>query len=166
MTAESLHKIGFGQIAQYIIGGRCQCGMVLERPPSYHFASPCRGTAARQNLRRSRVHGGFVPMRENLIHAVSPRAIRRFKNSATRLPATAARYFAVDRISSIGRTSAAAVFLARTISDSSIAFLLNRDSVSRNRRGTGATLPIAIRTPSIFESDTRPSAAMQTLEIA
>src|SRR5450631_2428950 len=45
---------------------------------------------------------------------------RRFKNSTTRLPATAARYLAVDRMSSIGCTSEVAVSLAECDKSESI----------------------------------------------
>ena len=44
------------------------------------------------------------------------------RNSVTRLPTTAARYLAVDRMSSIGCTSAAAVVLASSTSDGSSGF--------------------------------------------
>ena len=51
-------------------------------------------------------HGGFhrkpVPLRQHSAHAWYSPAPSFSRNSATRFPATAARYFPVDRISSIG----------------------------------------------------------------
>src|SRR5580700_4047940 len=88
------------------------------------------------------------------------------RNSATRLAATAARYFAVDRMSSIGWISADAVFLANFITDSSMPLPITIRSVSLRRSGIGATLPTAMRTSSTNFPLTRPSAAMQTFEIA
>ena len=88
------------------------------------------------------------------------------RNSATRLPSTADRYAAVDRMSSIGRISATAISAPAEPSSHQLLSLSRCARSSRKRSGVGATLPTAMRMSSTTPPRCAAKPATHTFEIA
>src|SRR5882762_5324728 len=166
MTPERFEPIRFAEAAPNFIRNRKKRGLFVHRPVRGHARRPSFRTAAGKNLASSFLVRQPIPPSEHLAHAFAPSAASLSRNSATRLPATAARYREVDRISSMGLISCATLFLAVSINDGSILFPKNACSVSVKRNGMGATLPSARRTSRIVPFAIWPKAARQTLERA
>src|SRR6202171_432629 len=166
MTLDRLQPIGFAEAAPNFIRNRKERGLFVHRPVRGHARCPSFRTAASKNLASGFLVRQPIPASEHLPHAFASAAANFSRNSATRLPATAALYRAVDRISPMGRISFAAHFLAVSINDGSILFPVSACSVSFKRSGMGATLPSASRTSRIAPLAIWPKAARQTLEMA
>src|SRR5882724_3881629 len=166
MTVKRLQPVGFRQTLPDLVTGSQQSCFIDDRSSRRHPIRPGLCTATRQNPLCRFIRSQAVPARQRITHVSFRQRSSCSRYSATRLPATAARYRAEDRMSSIGWTSAVAVVLANWTSHESIRFPFTIRSVPVKRRGTGATLPIARRISSTTPSARRPSAARQTLAIA
>src|SRR5882762_1501385 len=166
MTPERFEPVLFTKTSPDRVRRCKQRDFILDRPFRDHVRGPSSRSAASKNLASSFLVRQPIPASEHLAHAFAPSAASLSRNSATRLPATAARYREVDRISSMGLISCATLFLAVSINDGSILFPMNACSVSVKRNGTGATLPSARRKSRIVPFAIWPKAARQTLEMA
>src|SRR6266850_2128853 len=166
MTPEGFHPVGFSQTEPNCVGCFNQRAFITNRSFLRHAACPSVRTATHQYLASSLLLRQLIPATEHFAHVFAPSAASLFKNSATRLPATAPRYREVDRISSMGRISFATFFLTVSTSDGSIFFPVSSRSVSGKRIGVGATLPSARRTSRIVPPASWPRAARHTFEMA
>src|ERR1700730_3171112 len=166
MTAECCHPICLSESTPGFVGRSEQSRLVRERSARRHPISPRLGAATGKDLLDRCFEGKAIPAGQHLTHVLPSPTLSFSRNSATRLAAIADRYLTVDRISSIGRISMIDVLFAKANSEGSIGFPFTIRSVSAKRRGTGATLPTAMRTSSTTPPPSRPSAARHTLEIA
>src|SRR4029077_15416445 len=117
MTLERFQPISFAETAPNFVCNLKQRRFIVQRPFQGHACGPSFRAAAGKNLASSFLARQAVPASEHIAHAFVPSAASFSRNSATRLPATAARYRAVERMSSMGRISLIAVFLAISIND-------------------------------------------------
>src|SRR5260370_34379064 len=115
MTWKGLQPLLVAGTAQNLIGSLKQCCLIAHRSFRCHARGPSFRAAAGKDLTNGFLVRQPVPASEHLAHEVAPSAPSFSRNSATRLPATAARYRAVERISSMGRISFTAQFLAASI---------------------------------------------------
>ena len=116
MAAERFHPIFCCQAKPDFVGRSQQSRFARQRSSRSQSLRPGLRSTARQDFLRRLFGRKAIPSRQHVAHAVCPcpLAPSLSRNSATRLPVTAARYFAVDRISSIGWISAVAACFAIT----------------------------------------------------
>src|ERR1700687_1991657 len=117
MTPERFEPIGFAEAAPNFIRNRKKRSLFVHRPVRGHARRPSFRTAASKNLVSCFLVRQPIPPSEHLAHVFASAAASFSRNSATRLPATAALYRAVDRISSMGRISFTTFFIAVSTND-------------------------------------------------
>ena len=168
MAAKRFHPIGLRQTPPHFVAGSQQSCFIARSACEPPFARPCSRTATRQNLLRRFIRWQPIPSRQHITHVFfRPAAPNCSRNSATRFPATAERYRAVDRISSIGRISAAAVVLRQHWTSADRSVFPSRFAPSRPNEAEPAPRfrsQVAYRRPR--HPSSRPNAAKHTFEIA
>src|SRR6266478_5644005 len=92
MTLKRLQPIRFAEAAPNFIRNCKKRSLLIHRPFCGHARGPSFRTAAGKNLASSFLVRQAVPASEHLAHARALSAASFSRNSATRLPATAARY--------------------------------------------------------------------------
>src|SRR5207244_1640597 len=135
MTVKRLQPVGFRQTLPDLVTGSQQSCFIDDRSSRRHPIRPDLCTATRQNPLCRFIRRQTVPTRQRITHVSVRGALQLPRYSATRFPATAARYRADDRMSSIGWTSAVAVVLANCTSHEPIRFPFTIRSVPVKRRG-------------------------------